>query len=878
MKDNLKNKSNLKDSLKFLGGLIFFPFLLVFTLGVVHAAQNIQGIFFSGGSYKMPEGGSSGTPAAGKVHVYAKADGLLYSKDDAGVETLVSGGAPPGSQSLAATLLIDNVTGTEQIVHTPQTAPSHAEGKIYYNSDFDTFVMLNAETEVALNVGEEEWILARNTTGVTITNGQVVYVNGASGNRPTVALAQADAAATSEVIGIATHDIENNSNGYVTISGLVRDVDTSSFVAGDTLYLSASVAGGLANSEPADPNEHVIVGYVLTVNPSTGIILVAVHRTTPGTLSHVLGHGASAGQEITEIPSLAFDEGAAPGTPPAATSRMYVKADGLFYSKDDAGVETLMSAGIGGVGDLLADGTVPLTADWNAGNSLYDITVVDLNATNMNASGAVTLNNSVLMQHSTDGSGDSVEFLDSTSPLAGEGLKINIVTAFTPRLQVGTNGALGIVSDTVSDGIVITPTASKTTISMTQGVDDLVLSADSCLIHLGQNGAETIGLNGHFIWQNFDGGYDIGSDDSGVTNKRPGDIYLKTKLEISDDITFTSSGANILDVAASAGLNLDGPLGLAAATLVDETAAPGTPAGGRATFYAKADGLFYSKDDAGVETLMSGGAGGGTPTLSAVLTEGADAGAITTTGWGHQTFDVDGTYDIGTADGGTTPLRPRDVYMSDSCWIGDTELKTFGYLRFVDEADQSEVRFDLDTDFPVFSFFDSVDDGLVLSVLAGAVQLSTESTTNTALSFGPFFSTDSLVYSTAGTPQEDGLYAESGIHSGIFVEASTAVEAGPNVLTVTETGNLLTNEGIAAENHHDLPTAAANLRYVFVVQDADGIQINAATGDTIRIAGTVSASAGFISSTTVGDIVILVAINATEWVALTPVMGWTFDT
>lgn len=43
--------------------------------------------------FLISEGGSTATPAAGRVTVYAKADGLLYSKDDAGTETLVSGGA-----------------------------------------------------------------------------------------------------------------------------------------------------------------------------------------------------------------------------------------------------------------------------------------------------------------------------------------------------------------------------------------------------------------------------------------------------------------------------------------------------------------------------------------------------------------------------------------------------------------------------------------------------------------------------------------------------------------------------------------------------------------------------------------------------------------
>lgn len=47
---------------------------------------------------KIPyvEGSAPATPAANRVVTYAKADGLMYSKDDAGVETLMSGGVVPG--------------------------------------------------------------------------------------------------------------------------------------------------------------------------------------------------------------------------------------------------------------------------------------------------------------------------------------------------------------------------------------------------------------------------------------------------------------------------------------------------------------------------------------------------------------------------------------------------------------------------------------------------------------------------------------------------------------------------------------------------------------------------------------------------------------
>ena len=41
-----------------------------------------------------------------------------------------------------------------------------------------------------------------------------------------------------------------------------------------------------------------------------------------------------------------------------------------------------------------------------------------------------------------------------------------------------------------------------------------------------------------------------------------------------------------------------------------EAAAPSTPASGQVVTYAKTDGLMYSKDDAGTETLMSAGGGG----------------------------------------------------------------------------------------------------------------------------------------------------------------------------------------------------------------------------------------------------------------------------
>lgn len=48
-------------------------------------------------SIQLTEQSAPGTPSTGLVAVYAKADGLLYSKDDAGVETALGGGSSVGA-------------------------------------------------------------------------------------------------------------------------------------------------------------------------------------------------------------------------------------------------------------------------------------------------------------------------------------------------------------------------------------------------------------------------------------------------------------------------------------------------------------------------------------------------------------------------------------------------------------------------------------------------------------------------------------------------------------------------------------------------------------------------------------------------------------
>lgn len=108
-----------------------------------------------------------------------------------------------------------------------------------------------------------------------------------------------------------------------------------------------------------------------------------------------------------------------------------------------------------------------------------------------------------------------------------------------------------------------------------------------------------------------------------------------------------------------------------------------------------------------------------------------------------------------------------------------------------------------------------------------------------------------------------------------LVEANTSTSGSPNIITSAETRTIFTNEGSSAKNYHTLPTAVAGLSFTFIVQDVDGIRVVANAGDTIRLAGTVSGAAGYTESTTIGDVVTLVAINATEWFAINIIGTWT---
>jgi hypothetical protein len=174
-----------------------------------------------------------------------------------------------------------------------------------FKSTYDT------DNDGIVDSAETVQIVVRNSTGSTLTKGQVVYLSGATGNRPNAVLAQADTEATSsKTIGIVVANIANNADGQVAVSGTLHNLDTSAFTAGDAVWLSAATAGATTVTPPAEPNHTVFIGYIARAHPTLGRIVIVIQN----------------GYELNELHGVSI-------TTPATDNYLYYAADGLWKNK-----------------------------------------------------------------------------------------------------------------------------------------------------------------------------------------------------------------------------------------------------------------------------------------------------------------------------------------------------------------------------------------------------------------------------------------------------------------------------------------------------------------------------------------------------------------
>ena len=89
---------------------------------------------------------------------------------------------------------------------------------------------------------------------------------------------------SAETIGLVTETILDNEEGFVTISGLVRNINTTGSIQGETwldgdiLYLSPVSPGNITKIKPIAPQHLVVIGYVVRAHATQGQIFVKVNN------------------------------------------------------------------------------------------------------------------------------------------------------------------------------------------------------------------------------------------------------------------------------------------------------------------------------------------------------------------------------------------------------------------------------------------------------------------------------------------------------------------------------------------------------------------------------------------------------------------------
>jgi hypothetical protein len=162
---------------------------------------------------------------------------------------------------------------------------SSIPGRITWDAEYQsltTGLEGGLNSDISAPLGSTLVKLIRNNTGAIITKGQVVYITGSHASTTIlVDLADASSEATAkDTIGVAAHDIANNSEGWIITQGYLKGFTTNTTPGtggeGSTLWLSTT-AGAFTYDRPIAPDHGVVVGFMVkSAGSGAGSIYVKI--------------------------------------------------------------------------------------------------------------------------------------------------------------------------------------------------------------------------------------------------------------------------------------------------------------------------------------------------------------------------------------------------------------------------------------------------------------------------------------------------------------------------------------------------------------------------------------------------------------------------
>ena len=143
-------------------------------------------------------------------------------------------------------------------------------GRINWDSGTGTLNIGIGDSTTGLidfQVGQEEVVRVYNSEATTLQKGEIVYVSGSQGNRPSVKRASAVSDGYSvTTLGMVDVAIPSGSEGYVTTFGIISNLNTLGLTGGTPIWLSPTTPGAYTTTKPIAPQHTVLIGYVVRVS------------------------------------------------------------------------------------------------------------------------------------------------------------------------------------------------------------------------------------------------------------------------------------------------------------------------------------------------------------------------------------------------------------------------------------------------------------------------------------------------------------------------------------------------------------------------------------------------------------------------------------